>query len=175
MINLETNFFEIPAKNNQTSALFINLTEASIYQVEFNISKENYPSIVQMANHFIKTSQHFPIHSKKSKFICLDFKNSILENVVRLSDNSLLVNINQHSSSKIEIIYCIKQIIRNKLENCSNSNLFTQLSSGTIYNVSVNIHRDSFENRFFWNETLFKLVNTSKSYTHTGLICYLFE
>jgi hypothetical protein len=161
LINLETNFSSSPTEYNETSALFINLAEASIYQVEFHISKENYPSIIQMADYFIKTSQRFPIFSK-NKFICLDFKNSILKNIVRLSENSLLVNINQYNLSKIEIIYCIKQIIGNKLQNCSNSNLFTQLSSGTIYNVSVNIRRNSFKSRFFWNETLFKLVNTSK-------------
>ncbi len=59
--NLETNFSEIPTENNQTSALFLNLTEASIYEVEFNISKENYPSIIQIANHSIKTGELFPI------------------------------------------------------------------------------------------------------------------
>ncbi len=174
LINLETNFSSSPTENNQTSALFIHLTEASIYQVEFHISKENYPSIIQIVDYFIKTSQHFPVFSK-TKFICLDFKNSILKNIVRLSENSLLVNISQYNSPKIRIIYCIQQINGNKLQNCSNSSLFTQLSSGTIYNVSVNIRRVSFKNQFFWNETLFKLVNTSKSYTITGLICYLFE
>jgi hypothetical protein len=64
--NLETNFSEIPTENNQTSALFINLTEASIYQVEFNISKENYSSIIQMADYFIQTSEYFPISTKKN-------------------------------------------------------------------------------------------------------------
>jgi hypothetical protein len=59
--NLETNFSSSPTEYNETSALFINLAEASIYQVEFNISKENYPSIIQMADPFIKTSEHFPI------------------------------------------------------------------------------------------------------------------
>ncbi len=67
--NLETNLFESPTENNQTSALFINLTEASIYQVEFNISKENYPSIIQMANHSIKTGELFPISSKTNLFV----------------------------------------------------------------------------------------------------------
>ncbi len=172
--NLETNFFSSPTENNQTSALFINLTEASIYQVEFNISKENYSSIIQMVDYFIKTGQHFTIFSK-NEFICLDFTKLILENIVRLSENSLLVKISQYNSSKIEIIYCIKQIIGNNLENCSNSSLFTHLNSATIYNVSVNIRRDSFENRFFWNQTLFKLVNTSKSYTIKGLISYFLE
>ncbi len=167
--NLETNLFESPTKNNQTSALFINFVEASIYQVEFNISKENYPSIIQMANYFIQTGGHFLI-SSKTKFICLDFKKSILENIVRLSETSLLVNISQYSSPKIQIIYCIKQIIGNNSQNCSNSSLFTQLNSATIYNVSVNIRRDSFKKRFFWNQTVFKLVNTSKSYTIKGLI-----
>jgi heme-binding NEAT domain protein len=59
--NLETNFSSSPTENNQTSALFIHLAEASIYQVEFNISKENYSSIIQMADYFIKTGEHFPI------------------------------------------------------------------------------------------------------------------
>jgi hypothetical protein len=59
--NLETNLFEIPTEYNETSALFINLAEASIYQVEFIISKENYPSIIQTTYYFIKTSEHFPI------------------------------------------------------------------------------------------------------------------
>jgi hypothetical protein len=172
--NLETNFSESPIEYNQTSALFIRLTEASIYEVEFHISKENYSSIIQMADYFIKTSEHFPISSKR-KFLCLDFTKSILENIVRLSENSLLVNISQYNSSKIQITYCIKQIIGNNSQNCSNSSLFTQLSSGTIYNVSVNICRDSFENRIFWNQTLFKLVNTSKSHTIKGLICYFLE
>jgi hypothetical protein len=163
--NLETNFSKSPTKNNQISALFIHLTEASIYQVEFNISKPNYSSIIQMTNYFIKTSEHFPI-SSKNKFLCLDFTKSILENIVRLSENSLLVNINQYNSSKIQIIYCIKEIIGNNSQNCSNSSLFTQLSSATIYNVSVNIHRDKFKNKFSWEkQTVFKLVNTSKSYT----------
>ncbi len=59
--NLETNLFKSSTEYNETSALFINLAEASIYQVEFNISKENYSSIIQMANSFIQTSEHFPI------------------------------------------------------------------------------------------------------------------
>ncbi len=172
--NLETNLFSSPTENNETSALFINLAEASIYQVEFNISKPNYSPITQTTNYFIKTSEHFPI-SSKSKFICLDFTNLILENIVRLSENSLLVNISQYNSSKFQIIYCIKQIIKNNSQICLNSNRFTQLSSATIYNVSVNIRRDSFENRFFWNQTIFKLVNTSKSYLYTGLISYFFD
>jgi hypothetical protein len=160
--NFETNFFEYPTEYNETSALFINLTEASIYQVQFYIFKENYPSITQMADYFIKTGEHFPIFSK-SKFICLDFTKLILENIVRLPENSLLVNISQYNSPKIQIIYCIKQINGNKLQNCSNSSLFTQLSSATIYNVSVSIHRDSFKKQFSWEkQTVFKLVNTSK-------------
>ncbi len=53
--NVETNIFEDPHKHNRTNALFINLTEASIYQVEFNISKLNYASLIQMTNYFIQT------------------------------------------------------------------------------------------------------------------------
>ncbi len=53
--NVETNIFEDPHEYNRTNALFINLTEASIYQVEFNISKLNYPSLIQMTNYFIET------------------------------------------------------------------------------------------------------------------------
>jgi hypothetical protein len=53
--NLETNLFEYPIENNQRTALFIHLTEASIYQVEFNISKRNYSSINQITDYFIQT------------------------------------------------------------------------------------------------------------------------
>ncbi len=74
-----------------------------------------------------------------------------------------MVNINSYNSPKIEILYCLEQLIENNSQICSTSNLFTQLTPATIYNISVSIHRDSFENRFFWtNQTIFKLVNTSK-------------
>jgi len=53
--NLETNLLEYPKENNQKTALFIDLIEASIYQVEFNISKRNYSSIIQITNYFIQT------------------------------------------------------------------------------------------------------------------------
>jgi hypothetical protein len=64
--NMETNLFESPTESNQTSALFDNLTEASIYQVQFNISKPNFLSINQTTNNTFKTSEHFLISSKNN-------------------------------------------------------------------------------------------------------------
>jgi hypothetical protein len=55
--NVETNLFSYPNETNQKSALFLHLTEASIYQVEFNISKRNYSSIIQLTDYFIQTGQ----------------------------------------------------------------------------------------------------------------------
>jgi hypothetical protein len=53
--NLETNKFENPLENNQKSALFINLTQGSIYQLEFNISKINWSSVSQITDYYIQT------------------------------------------------------------------------------------------------------------------------
>jgi len=88
----------------------------------------------------------------------------IIENIIRISENTLIVNINQFNLSKIKILYCIEQIIDKNFKICSISNIFNQLISGSIYNISVTIHRDSFQNIFFWEkQTIFKLVNTSNS------------
>jgi hypothetical protein len=57
--NIETNYFESLAEFNETSALFTNLTEASIYQVEFNISKPNFLSINQTTEYYIQTGKFF--------------------------------------------------------------------------------------------------------------------
>ncbi len=47
---------------------------------------------------------------------------------------------------------------------CSISNIFNQLIPASIYNISVSIHRDPYENIILWKQqTVFKLVNTSKS------------
>ncbi len=87
----------------------------------------------------------------------------IIENILRPSDNCLIVNLNRHDSPKLKQIYCIQQIINDSLHICSLSNTFNQLIPGTIYNISVTIHRDSYENKFNWEkQTVFKLVNTSK-------------
>ncbi len=53
--NIETNLLKYPKENNQKTALFVDLTEASIYQVEFNISKINYSSFIQITDYFIQT------------------------------------------------------------------------------------------------------------------------
>jgi hypothetical protein len=87
----------------------------------------------------------------------------IIENILRPSENCLIVNLNRHDSPKLKQIYCIEQIINDSLQICSLSNTFNQLIPGTIYNISVTIHRDSYENLFNWEkQTVFKLVNTSK-------------
>ncbi len=106
-------------------------------------------------------------------FLSLDFKQLILQSIVRLSESSLMVNIHQYNSPKIKILYCIEKMFENNSRNCSQSNVFTQLSSGTIYNISVTIHRDSFQKIFSWkNQTVFKLVNTSKLYFRTQSISH---
>ncbi|CAF2546995.1 unnamed protein product [Rotaria sp. Silwood2] len=53
--NLETNILENPIENNQRTALFIHLTEASIYQLEFNISKIHWSSLIQITDYYIQT------------------------------------------------------------------------------------------------------------------------
>ncbi|CAF3639463.1 unnamed protein product [Adineta steineri] len=146
--NLETNLLEYPIENNHRTALFINLTEASIYQLEFNISKPNWLSLFQNTNYHIQT----------------DFKNLIIENIHRPSVNSLIVNTNQYNMSKIKIIYCIEQITNDTIQICSLSNTFNQLIPGTIYNISVTIHREPFQNIFIWEKrSVFKLANTNPS------------
>ena len=55
LINLETNSLESPTKYDDSSASFVHLAEASIYQVEFNISKSQYPSINQTTDYSIET------------------------------------------------------------------------------------------------------------------------
>ncbi|CAF1161891.1 unnamed protein product [Rotaria sp. Silwood1] len=146
--NLETNILENPIENNQRTALFIHLTEASIYQLEFNISKIHWSSLIQITDYYIQT----------------DFKKLIIENIIRLSENTLIVNINRYDLSKIKIIYCIEQMIDDSLKFCSISNTFNQLIPGSIYNISVSIYRDSFENIFIWKkQTVYKLVNTNPS------------
>ncbi|UJR29933.1 hypothetical protein I4U23_017480 [Adineta vaga] len=146
--NLETKSFHNPIETKQKMALFLNLTEASVYQVEFHISKPNWLTLFQSTNYYIQT----------------DFKHLIIENVLRPSDKSLIIHLNSHDSSKVKLIYCLKQIIDDDLQICSLSNIFTQLLSGMIYNLSITIHRDSFQNKFHWQEqTTFKLVNTNPS------------
>jgi hypothetical protein len=66
--NIETNVFESPTESYQTSALFDNLTEASIYQVQFNISKPNFLSINQTTDYIIRTGEYFSISSKNKLF-----------------------------------------------------------------------------------------------------------
>jgi hypothetical protein len=66
--NLETNLFKYPTKSNHTNAIFVNLTEASIYQVQFNISKPSFPSINQTTEHHIETGKSFPMFSKNIYF-----------------------------------------------------------------------------------------------------------
>ena len=53
--NLETNIIFYPLESDQDMALFANTIEGSIYQPEFNISKQNRPSIIWAANYFIQT------------------------------------------------------------------------------------------------------------------------
>ncbi len=67
--NIETNFSASPTKHDQISALFTNLTEASIYRVEFYISKENYTPINQTTEHIIRTGEYFPISPKKKQIV----------------------------------------------------------------------------------------------------------
>ncbi|CAF1119084.1 unnamed protein product [Rotaria sordida] len=146
--NLETNLLENPIEYNQKTALFIHLTEASIYQLEFNISKIHWSSLIQITDYYIQT----------------DFKKLIIENIIRLSENTLIVNINQYNLSTIKIIYCIEEIIDDSLKFCSISNIFNQLIPGSIYNISISIHRDSFQNIFIWKkQTIYKLINTNPS------------
>jgi len=98
---------------------------------------------------------------KKPKFS--DFKKLTIESVIRLSDNILIININEYDSFRIHVIYCIEQLDDANLQICSTSNIFSDLSSGRIYNVSVHIQRDSFQMKFFWTkQTVSKFVNTSK-------------
>lgn len=53
-------------------ALFTHLTEASIYQIEFNISKRNYSSLNQIIDYFIQTSLHFfSKNSIKNKYFLI--------------------------------------------------------------------------------------------------------
>jgi hypothetical protein len=161
--NLETNLFEYPIENNQKSALFIHLLQASIYQIEFNISKRNYSSLIQITNYFIQTGLLFYFLFNEKLFY-LDLNKLIIENILRLSENTLIINLNQMNLSRIKIVYCIEQIINDNSQICSTSNIFHQLIPGSIYNISVNAHRDSFRNIFFWKkQTIFKLVNTSES------------
>ena len=61
--NAETHLFEYPTKPTVTSALFTNLAEGSIYQVEFLISKPTFPLINQPTNYSIQTSEDSSIHS----------------------------------------------------------------------------------------------------------------
>lgn len=65
MRNLETNRLENPTENNQNQnvALFINLTEASIYRLELNISKTFWPSLIQITDYFIQTGNDLNCHS----------------------------------------------------------------------------------------------------------------
>jgi len=55
--NLETNSYKYPNEINRKSALFIDLPQASIYQLEFTISKRNFPSLNQITNYLIQTGQ----------------------------------------------------------------------------------------------------------------------
>ena len=66
--NVETNFFHNPSEANETSALFIDLARASIYQIEFDISKENYPSIRQTADQFIQTGKQLSLLLRNKSF-----------------------------------------------------------------------------------------------------------
>jgi len=93
----------------------------------------------------------------------LDIKKIFIKNVVRLSDNALIVDINQYNLTKFHIIYCIEQLSEKNFSICSTSNEFNQLLPATIYNISIIIYRDSFQNISSWkNQTTFKLINTSK-------------
>jgi hypothetical protein len=93
----------------------------------------------------------------------LDLRNLIIENVIRLSENGLIININQYDLTKIKTIFCIEQIFDKNSKFCSISNTFNQLNPASIYNLSVSVHRDSFQNTFFWEkQTISKLVNTGK-------------
>lgn len=93
----------------------------------------------------------------------LDFKSLVIENVLRPSGSSLIININEHDLSFIKIDYCVEQINSNSFKFCSTSNKFNQLISGSIYNISVSISRNSFNNTFIWTKkTVVKLVNTGK-------------
>jgi hypothetical protein len=100
-------------------------------------------------------------------------KKVIIENIVRLSENSLSVNINRFDLSIIKIIYCIEQILNNSFKICSRSNTFNQLIPASIYNISVTIHRESFQNSFVWQkQTVFKLVNTSNEHFHMFILIH---
>ncbi|CAF4575523.1 unnamed protein product [Rotaria socialis] len=136
-------------ENDGNKALFINLTEASIYQLEFNISKIHWSSLIQMTDYYIQTGKYFHI---------------VIENILRHSENSLVVNVNRHDLSLVKLTYCIQSIIDGSLEFCSTSNRFNQLTPGSIYNISISIQRHSIQNIFFWKtQTIFKLVNTNPS------------
>ncbi|CAF1241953.1 unnamed protein product [Adineta ricciae] len=144
--NLETNSLLNPVENIHKMAIFLNLAEASVYQVEFNISKTHWTPLFQRTNYHIKT----------------DFKRLVIENVIRLSDKTLIVHVDSHDLTKVELIYCIERVMNGTREICSFSNTFSQLSASTIYNISVTIDRDSFQNKFHWEkQTIFKLVNTN--------------
>ena len=75
--NVETNVFEYSNDSNETSALFSNLKEASVYQLEFNISKPGFSSIHLAMNHSFQTSKHFSTSSENYfffRFYKVDFE-----------------------------------------------------------------------------------------------------
>lgn len=146
--NLETNSFEFPQTRTSHTALFSHLTDGSIYQIELIISKINYPSLTQIPAYFIQT----------------DLNKLSMGNLVRISESILLIDINESHSSKVKLIFCIEEFVANSMKICSTSNIFDQLNPGSIYNMSIILQRDSYDNRFFWpKQILSKFVSTSKS------------
>lgn len=57
--NLEKDILENPIENNQKTALFIDLTEASIYRLEFNISKIGWLPLIQITDYYIQTGKNY--------------------------------------------------------------------------------------------------------------------
>lgn len=94
----------------------------------------------------------------------LDFKKLSIKTIVRISESTLIVTIDRFAVSRAKITYCIEKLTDDTSKLCSTSNIFNQLTPGSIYNISIIIHRDSFQNIFLWKKhEIFTLVNTSKS------------
>ena len=165
--NVETNATENSIDHNARSALFVGLTEASLYRVELNVSQVNWPSLIQTSNYYIQTGERSSLgwtQKKPTDTLFSDLRRPSIERILRISDDTLVVDVRRSRHPLIKIQFCLEQLIERNAHICSSSNRFDELLPGSIYNVSIVLYRPSFQNRFIWqNRSRHQLVNTSES------------
>ena len=165
MRNFETNLSKSPIKPNETSALFVHLAEASIYQVEFNMSKAKPPKINQTTHYFIETGQYF-LHFSKQNFLLdledLNFSCQLNETNEQIAFYWSNLTSPGYKNSNLTIALAID---KNKIRwttpcdpyrsqgNCSTEGY--KLEPGTAYQISVKLEKN------FTNSSKQKLGNCS--------------